>query len=121
MRREAKNSSVHAIGNMSTGHARISQCQDENGQVAMIAFVDKTEFVEPPSSDWEDAGEEWTRTFTADKLTKAVDKTNEKLVLYTKLDVDNVGTFFRNNQHSLAFKCHYDLKNQVKLPFYLQI
>lgn len=83
----------------------------------MIAFVDKTEFVTAPSSDWTDVGDEWSRTFTAAELTKAHDKANNKLVLYTTLNVDNVGNFFRNNQHSLAFKCHYDLSPQVKYPY----
>ena len=83
----------------------------------MVAFVDKTEFVTAPSSEWLDAGDEWTRTFTAAELTKAVDKASNKLVLYTTLNVDSVGNFFRNNQHSLAFKCHYDLSPQVKYPY----
>ena len=81
----------------------------------MVAFVDKSEFVSPPSEQWTDAGDEWTRTFSAGQLTKAVDKTTNKLVLYTTLNVDYVGNFFRNNQHKLAFKCHYDLSNQVKI------
>jgi len=115
--RSVEHAAVHAIGDVNTGHARISQCKDGNDQISMIAHLDQTEFPIAPDNNWSDENGEWKRTFSQADLKKAVDNDSNELVLFTTLtttvDSDEDTDFFKQDQHQLAFKCRFSLDSQI--------
>ena len=113
--RSIEHAAVHAIGQVNTADARISQCKNEQDQISMKAHLDMVEFDQAPVG-WEREGDEWVYTFTQDELKKSVDSETNELVMFTTVDIqiDGQKNFFKQDEHQLAFKCKFSLDSQER-------